>query len=133
MNGMIIVLCGPSGAGKGFVYQEILSRRSNVKRIPSVTSREIREDDIPGTTYTFVKKEEFEDMISKDMFFESILFDSNYYGTLRIPEEELSEFDIFFDKDVRVAIKIKEVYPEDICIYLMPKDLETLIKRRGER
>ena len=131
MNGVIVVLSGPSGAGKGRTFDEILKRRSNVRKVLSLTSRPRRKDD--KDNYVFVSKEEFLSKVDNNEFFEYVWYDDNLYGTLNIPTEELSERDLFFDKDVRGAIAIKQAYPEAITIYIMPKDEETLLKRRGDR
>ena len=133
MNGMIIVLAGPSGAGKGRIFDEIAKSRNNVRKVLSVTTRKRRQEEIGKDAYMYVSKQEFQDMVARDMFFEWEEYDGNFYGTLNIPTEELCTRDLFFDKDVRGAISIKKAYPEAITIYIMPKDKETLEKRRGDR
>ena len=133
MNGMIIVLSGPSGAGKGRVFEEIEKRRQNARKVLSVTTRSRREEEMQKANYIFVSREEFEKMIANNMFFEWEIYDNNFYGTLNIPLEELAEADLFFDKDVRGSISIKQKYPEAITIYIMPKDVATLTSRRGNR
>lgn len=133
MNGMLVVLSGPSGAGKGRIFKEILRRRNNIRKIPSVTTRELREDEVQGVDYISVPEEDFIEMQNDGCFFESVCYADNMYGTLRIPVEELNSKDIFLDKDVRGALSIKKKYPEAVTIYIMPKDVETLIKRRGNR
>lgn len=133
MNGMIIVLSGPSGAGKGRTYDEIAKVRKNVRKVLSLTSRTRREEDMNKDNYVFVSKEEFLLRVANGEFFEYEWYDDNLYGTLNVPVEELKERDLFFDKDVRGAISIKKAYPEAITIYIMPKDKETLCKRRGNR
>lgn len=133
MNGMIIVLSGPSGAGKGRIFEEIAKRRNNVHKILSVTTRARRKEEIGKDAYVYVSRQEFESMIEKNMFFEWEEYDGNLYGTLNVPTEELSTVDLFFDKDVRGAISIKDKYPEAITIYVMPKNKEILEKRRGKR
>lgn len=133
MNGMIIVLAGPSGAGKGRIFDEIAKTRQNVRKVLSVTTRQRREEEMGKDAYVYVSKQEFQDMISKGMFFEWEEYDGNFYGTLNVPTEELATRDLFFDKDVRGAISIKKTYPEAITIYVMPKDKETLNVRRGNR
>jgi len=133
MNGMIVILSGPSGAGKGRVFNEILKLRPNVRKVLSVTSRPRRSDDEGKNSYIFVSEQEFLSMINEGEFFETVRYDGNLYGTLNIPVEELENRDLFFDKDVHGALKIKEAYPEAITIYIMPKDVPTLIKRRGSR
>jgi len=133
MNGMIVVLSGPSGAGKGRIFDEIAKRRDNVRKDFSVTTRSRRTEELEKPSYIYVSKQEFQDMIDKGMFFEWEEYDGNFYGTLSVPIEELNQRDIFLDKDVRGAISIKKKYPEAITIYVMPKDLATLSKRRGNR
>lgn len=133
MNGMIIVISGPSGAGKGRIFDEIAKSRNNVRKVLSVTTRRRLEEEIGKDAYIYVSKQEFQDMIDKGMFFEWEEYDNNFYGTLNIPTEELTLRDLFFDKDVCGALSIKKEYPEAITIYVMPKDKETLEKRRGNR
>lgn len=130
MNGMIVILSGPSGAGKGRVFEEIAKLRSNVKRIPSVTTRKKRDE---KDDYIFISKDEFFDKVENREFFEYEWYDDELYGTLKIPERQLAEADLFFDKDVRGALSIKRRYPQAITIYIMPKDMSTLSARRGNR
>lgn len=133
MNGMIIVLSGPSGAGKGRTFDEIAKVRENVRKVLSLTTRPKREEDMKKENYVFVSKEEFLTRVENGEFFEYEWYDDNLYGTLNVPVEELKERDLFFDKDVRGAISIKKAYPEAITVYIMPKDKETLCMRRGSR
>lgn len=133
MKGMIIVLAGPSGAGKGRICEELLKKRENIRKVISVTTRKRREDDLGKETYNFVTEEEFLYMKEQTMFLETNNYDGAWYGTLKVPTEELIERDLIFDKDVNGAIAIKHMYPEAITIYVMPKDNETLLKRRGNR
>ena len=133
MDGMIIVLSGPSGAGKGRIFDEIAKRRNNVRKVLSVTTRPRREDDKKKDNYIFISKDEFLDKVENNQFFEYEWYDDELYGTLKVPTEELEERDLFFDKDVRGAISIKNRYPGAITIYIMPKDKETLLVRRGKR
>lgn len=133
MNGMIVVLCGPSGAGKGRIFEEIAKRRANVRKVLSVTTRARRDDEHKKDAYHYVSWSEFRKLIEENKFLEWEEYDSNFYGTLNVPVEELTDVDLFFDKDVRGAISIKKEYPEAVTIYIMPKDKETLAKRRGNR
>jgi len=132
-NGMIIVLSGPSGAGKGRICEELLARRDDIRKIVSVTTRERREDDLGKDTYVFITEEKFLYMKEQDMFLETNYYDGAWYGTMRVPTEELAIRDLVFDKDVNGALAIKEMYPDAITFYVMPKDNETLLKRRGNR
>lgn len=134
MKGSIVVLSGPSGSGKGTVYKEIQKRRKNVTKELSFTTREPRAEEENAVDYFFVTRQDFLNMKQKDLFLEDVEYDSELYGTLKLDMSKLEEnTDVFFDKDVRGALKIKEAYDEAILIYLIPKDVETLIKRRGNR
>ena len=132
MNGMIVILSGPSGAGKGRIGEELV-KRMKMRKVLSVTTREKREEDKIKNNYTFIDKEAFLKLKEKGEFFETNYYDGHWYGTLTIPEEELDIHDLLFDKDVNGALAIKAVYPYALTFYIMPKDNETLIKRRGTR
>ena len=80
---MLVILSGVAGAGKDTIKKELIKRMSNVESLPSYTSRPKREGDIPGETYHFVSKEEFEEMIKNNEFYEYDIHHNNYYGTSR--------------------------------------------------
>lgn len=132
MNGMLVILSGPSGAGKGRIGGELV-KRMNMRKVLSVTTREKREEDKVKNNYTFMDKESFLKLKEQGAFFETNYYDGNWYGTLTIPEEELDTRDLLFDKDVNGALAIKAVYPYAVTFYIMPKDNETLLERRGNR
>ena len=133
MYGMIIVLSGPSGAGKGRICEELIARRTDIRKVMSVTTRAKREDDIGKENYVFIDEDKFLYMKGQGAFFETNYYDGAWYGTLRVPTEELTIRDLIFDKDVNGALAIKGAYPEAITFYIMPKDNDTLLKRRGNR
>lgn len=132
MNGMIVILSGPSGAGKGRIGDELV-KRMNMRKVLSVTTRKKREEDLVKSNYMFLSKDAFLELKEHGKFFETNYYDGNWYGTLRIPEEELHFRDLLFDKDVNGALAIKSVYPYALTFYIMPKDKETLLERRGNR
>lgn len=133
MNGIIVVLSGPSGAGKGRICDELLKRRENMRKVISVTTRQKREEEIGKENYIFIDEEKFLYMKEHEAFFETNYYDGAWYGTLKVPTEELAIRDLIFDKDVNGALAIKAVYPEVITIYVMPKNNDILLKRRGNR
>lgn len=133
MNGLIVVLSGPSGAGKGTLYKALAKRRENLRKEISVTTREKRIGEVCGEDYIFITKEVFKKWVKENKFLEWIEYDGEYYGTLKPNLEDLKNKDIFFDKNAKGALKIKEMYPEAVLIYILPKDVETLIKRRNNR
>ena len=132
MNGMMVILSGPSGAGKGRIGDELL-KRMNMRKVLSVTTRPKRPEDKVKNNYTFLAKEAFLELMEHGRFFETNYYDGHWYGTMRIPEEELFIRDLLFDKDVNGALAIKAVYPFALTFYIMPKDKETLLERRGNR
>ena len=132
MNGMMVILSGPSGAGKGRIGDELL-KRMNMRKVLSVTTRPKRPEDKVKNNYTFLAEEAFLELMEHGRFFETNYYDGHWYGTMRIPEEELFIRDLLFDKDVNGALAIKAVYPFALTFYIMPKDKETLLERRGNR
>ena len=99
---MLVILSGVAGAGKDTVKKEIISRMKNVVTIPSVTSRQPREGDVPGQTYHFVTKEEFETMIKNNELYEYDIHHNNYYGTSKkILNKEIEKGNIII-KDIDV-------------------------------
>ena len=85
---MLVILSGVSGSGKDTVKREVIKRLDYVESFPTVTSRPIREGDIPGVTYIFVNKEQFEEMIQNGELYEYDLHHNNYYGVPKKPLQE---------------------------------------------
>lgn len=78
---MLVILSGVAGAGKDTVRKELMKRIEGATSIPSYTTRQPRADDIPGVTYNFISKEEFEKKIDEGEFYEYDIHHNNYYGT----------------------------------------------------
>ncbi len=78
---MLVILSGVAGAGKDTVRKELMKKIEGATSIPSYTTREPRADDIPGVTYHFITKEEFEKKIDEGEFYEYDIHHNNYYGT----------------------------------------------------
>lgn len=115
---MFVILSGVSGAGKDTVMREILKRMDNVEFIASYTSREQRDRDIPGQTYNFVSREEFEEMIKNDEFYEYDVHHENYYGTSKkLLNEKISKGKIIIkDIDVNGTENLVKILKNDIKI-----------------
>ncbi len=135
-TGQVIVISSPSGGGKGSIIQGLL-KNDNKSRFLSVstTSRAIRENDIPGVTYNFVSKEEFEKLIKEDYFLEYTNYVGNYYGTPRgVLKDKLEQgIDVILEIEIEGASNIKKLIPEAIFIFIMPPSLKTLVKRLKKR
>ena len=135
-TGQLIIISAPSGAGKGSVISGLLERdKKNLWLSVSTTSRQPRSNDIPGVTYNFVSKEEFEKLIEEDYFLEYTNYAGNFYGT---PKEYIKKhleqgIDVILEIEIEGATNIKKLIPEALFIFIMPPSLKTLIKRLKKR
>ena len=130
-RGSLVIISGPSGAGKDTVVEGYLKKHKNAWLSISCTSREMRPGDKEGKSYYFISKEEFEDKIEAGDFLEYALYNGNYYGT---PKEHIEEHlqageDVILVIEVQGALKVKEIVPEAICIFIMPPSMKELRKR----
>lgn len=134
-TGQVIVISAPSGSGKGSVISGLLEKNNDMWLSVSTTSRKIRDNDIPGVTYNFVSKEEFEKKINDDYFLEYTNYVGNYYGTPKGPIKEKIDqgIDVILEIEIEGASNIKKLIPEAIFIFIMPPSLKTLVKRLKKR
>ena len=131
-RGLLIVLSGPSGVGKGTVRAAIFSKGEQ-KFVYSIsaTTRLPRTGEIDGVDYFFKTREEFEQMIQNKQLLEYAEYVGNYYGTpLEYVENTLATGkDVFLEIDVQGAIQVRELMPEGVFIFLTPPDLNELESR----
>ena len=134
-TGQVIVISSPSGGGKGTVIAELLKREKNLWLSVSTTSRPKRDNDIPGVTYNFVTKEDFEKKIKEGYFLEYTEYVGNYYGTPKgsIKEKLDQGIDVILEIEIEGASNIKKLLPESIFIFIMPPSIKTLVKRLKKR
>lgn len=131
-RGLLIVLSGPSGVGKGTVRKAIFDNYNNdFDYSVSMTTRKQREGEIDGVDYYFRTKEQFEYLIQKDGLLEYAEYVGNYYGTpLEYVNKTLDQGrDVFLEIEVQGALKVREKMPEGIFVFLSPPDLEELNSR----
>lgn len=130
-QGNLIVISAPSGAGKGSVIEGVMARYDNAWLSVSMTSRAIRANDIPNETYYFVSKEEFEQKIQDGVFLEYAIYNGNYYGTPRDKiREKLNEGkDVILEIEIQGALKIKDLVPDAIFIFILPPSMKELRRR----
>jgi guanylate kinase len=131
-RGLLIVLSGPSGVGKGTVRKAIFSQNdTDFQYSISMTTRKPREGEVDGVDYFFKSKEEFEQLIKEDRLLEWAEFVGNYYGTpIDYVEKTLSEGrDVFLEIEVQGALQVRKAFPEGLFIFLMPPSLSELKNR----
>lgn len=134
-QGNLIVISGPSGAGKGSIIKKLLEGSNNLWLSISMTSRAIRGGDIPDVSYFFVSREEFERRIEEGIFLEYATYNGNYYGT---PKDKIVEklnegMDVILEIEIQGALKVKELVPDAIFIFVMPPSMGELKKRLVNR
>ncbi|MEQ7029699.1 guanylate kinase [Enterococcus avium] len=131
-RGLLIVLSGPSGVGKGTVRKAIFERDDNeFEYSVSMTTRPMRKGEVDGIDYYFRTKEEFEAMIEAGEMLEYAEYVGNYYGTpLTYVNKTLDEGkDVFLEIEVQGAQQVKEKVPDGVFIFLTPPDLAELKAR----
>ncbi len=135
-TGQLIVISSPSGGGKGSVIAGLLKNDSKGRWLSvSSTSRAIRANDIPGETYNFITKEEFEQKIKEGYFLEYTNYVGNYYGTPKefIKEKLNAGIDVILEIEIEGASNIKKLIPEALFIFIMPPSIKILIERLKKR
>ncbi len=131
-KGILLVLSGPSGVGKGTIGAELLRNHDDLCFSVSATTRAIRDGETEGVNYFYKSAEEFNRMVENDEFLEYMcVFGKNYYGTPRAYVESKlnSGTSVLLDIDVKGAMKVKENMPEAITIFIAPPSLKVLRDR----
>lgn len=134
--GLLVVVSGPSGVGKGTVRNEILRANPNMVLSISATTRPMRVGEQEGRDYFFVSNETFEEMIVENAFLEYICgFDGRSYGTPRkyVQENLDARRDVLLEIDVQGGLKVKQMCPEAVLIFLAPPSMDELKRRLTER
>ncbi|WP_054958375.1 guanylate kinase [Paenibacillus dakarensis] len=130
-KGLLIVLSGPSGVGKGTVCSALRPRIPNLVYSVSATTRKPRMGEVDGVNYFFKEREEFLSMIENDELLEYAEYVGNFYGTPRdfVEETIASGKDIILEIEVQGALKVKEKFPDGVFIFLTPPSLDELKDR----
>ena len=130
-QGLLVIISGPSGAGKGTIYNEVLSRMPSVKKSISVTTRSPRPHEKEGVHYYFKTLEEYQHVIARGEFLETASVYSNYNGTPKKHVFDLIEKgdDVMFEIDIHGARQIKKQYPRAVSIFVMTPTFEILEQR----
>lgn len=131
MRGILFVLSGPSGTGKGTVCNEIMMREDKLTISVSSTTREKRVGETDGETYNYVSKDDFLGMIDRDEMLEYAIYNGNYYGTPKKTVEELllDGKDVMLEIEPQGALQVKKLFPEAVLIFLVPPSMAELKNR----
>ena len=135
-KGLLIVVSGPSGTGKGTVCSELLAQTPELAYSISATTRQPREGEVDGKNYYFMDKAQFEKMIEEGGFLEYANVYGNYYGTPlgKIEERLAAGEDILLEIDTQGALNVMKKCPDGLFIFLLPPsigELERRIRGRG--
>ena len=130
-KGILIVVSGFSGAGKGTLMRRLLETYDNYALSVSMTTRNPREGERHGVEYFFASKEEFEQKIAEDKLIEYACYCDNYYGTPREYVEEQLEAgkDVILEIEMQGALKVKKQFPETLLLFITPPSAQELKRR----
>lgn len=130
-KGILFVLSGPSGVGKGTVRKALFDKDTDLQYSISMTTRNIRPGEKEAVDYFYRTKNEFEQMIHDNQLLEYAEYVGNYYGTPRKYVEETLESgkDVFLEIEVQGALQVKRNFPEGVFVFLSPPSLEELKNR----
>ncbi|WP_055667875.1 guanylate kinase [Desnuesiella massiliensis] len=129
-RGLLIVISGPSGAGKGTICKALLERNDYWISV-SATTRKPRQGEIEGINYYFVDREEFQKKIELEDFLEYAEVYGNFYGTPKSKVEEMLDkgIDVILEIDIQGALRVKEKVSEGVFIFILPPSMEELRQR----
>ncbi|ABR33323.1 guanylate kinase [Clostridium beijerinckii] len=130
-RGLLIVISGPSGAGKGTICKRFMEKNKDVMLSVSATTRSPRAGEVEGINYFFMSKEQFVEKIESNDFLEYAEVYDNYYGTPKSNVEEMlqSGKDVILEIDIQGALKVKENTREGVFVFILPPSMEELKQR----
>ena len=130
-KGVLIVISGFSGAGKGTITKKLLENYDNYALSISMTTRQPRPGEVDGREYFFVDRERFEQHIANEELVEYAEYVGNYYGTPRAyVEEQLNNGkDVILEIEIQGALKIKERFPDTLLLFVSTKSADVLFER----
>ena len=135
-KGLLIVVSGPSGTGKGTVCTELLHQTPELGYSVSATTRQPRVGEVDGKNYYFLTKQKFEEIASQGGFLEYANVYGNYYGTplAKIQQRLENGQDVLLEIDIQGALNVMKRCPDGLFIFLLPpsiSELEHRLRGRG--
>lgn len=129
-KGLLFVVSGPSGAGKGTICKRLLDE-IDIDLSVSTTTRKPRPGEVDGVNYYFISQEEFNKIKEEDGLLEYAYVYGNYYGTPRkmVMDKLEQGRDVILEIDIQGALKIRETYPKGIFVFILPPSMKELRKR----
>lgn len=130
-KGRLIVYSGPSGVGKGTILKPLLAPEGTLTLSVSATTRAPRPGEQNGREYFFVTRERFEEMIAAGDMLEYAQYNGNYYGTPKsfVEKQRESGFDVVLEIETQGALKVKELCPDAVMVFVMPPSYHELHDR----
>jgi len=130
-QGVLLVLSGPSGAGKGTICHKLREKRNDLSYSVSATTRAPRKGEVDGKDYFFITIDRFKEMIANDEMLEYAEIYGNYYGT---PKPYVMDIlghgkDVVLEIDPQGALQIKKHFPDAVFVFIVPPSLDELTKR----
>ena len=134
-RGILLVVSGFAGSGKGTLMKELMRRYDNYAFSVSATTRKPRPGEVHGREYFFMDKDHFEQMIENDELLEHACYVGNYYGTPKsyVEEQLTAGKDVILEIETQGALIIKEKYPDSLLLFVMPPSVTELHRRLVER
>ncbi|NLB51583.1 MAG: guanylate kinase [Syntrophomonadaceae bacterium] len=134
-RGILFVISGPSGVGKGTIRNALLPRVDNLQVSISATTRKPRSNEVNAREYFFVSEDEFRELIAEDKLIEWACVYSNLYGTPRdfVMKSLEKGLDVLLEIDIQGAMQVKEKMPEGVFIFIAPPSIDELIERLCNR
>ncbi len=134
-RGLLIIVSGFAGSGKGTIMKRLVEEYENYALSVSMTTRAPRPGEVHGREYFFVSKEEFERKIKEGGLIEYASYVENYYGTPRayVEEQMAAGKDVVLEIEIQGALKVRERYPDAVLIFVLPPSVEELYRRLKNR
>lgn len=130
-KGMLLVISGPSGAGKGTIFKKLLQNDDSLSFSVSVTTRGAREGEVDGVDYFFISNEEYDKLLAEDAFLEHATVHGNRYGTLKSQVQKIMDSgkSVVLDIDPQGAKEVVKKWPESVSVFILPPSYAELRKR----